>query len=55
MKKNICVAICILGLLGLSSCRSTSAPCGLANHSSDQTEELKLFMESDSFYLLESL
>ena len=32
-----------------------SAPCGLANHSSDQTEELKLFMESDSFYLLESL
>ena len=55
MKKNICVAICILGLLGSSSCRSTSAPCGLANHFSNQIEELKLSMESDSFYLLESL
>ena len=33
----------------------TIYPCGLANHSSNQTEELKLSMESDSFYLLESL
>lgn len=55
MKKNICVAICILGLLGLSSCRSTSAPCGLANHSSNQTKEFKLSMKADSFYLSESL
>lgn len=33
MKKIICIAVCILGLISLSSCRSTSSSCGLASNS----------------------
>jgi hypothetical protein len=32
MKKEVFVAICILSILCLSSCRSTSKSCGLAEH-----------------------
>ncbi len=30
MKKIVFIAICILGVLSLSSCRSSSKSCGLA-------------------------
>ncbi len=30
MKKIVCIAICVIGLACLSSCRSTSKSCGLA-------------------------
>ncbi len=32
MKKVVFIAICILGLLSFSSCRSTSKSCGLAEN-----------------------
>ena len=38
MKKVVFIAICVLGLISLASCRSTSKNCGLAdNLSTDQT------------------
>ncbi|MDB0026582.1 MAG: hypothetical protein ACN4EF_07455 [Wenyingzhuangia sp.] len=33
MKKAISIVICILGILCVSSCRSTSNSCGLADNS----------------------
>ena len=33
MKKVAFIAICIIGLLCFSSCRSSSASCGLADNS----------------------
>lgn len=42
MKKIVFIAICVLGLLSLSSCRSTSDPCGLAeNSTTTQTKQLQ--------------
>lgn len=41
MKRFVFIAICIVGLLSLSSCRSTSDPCGLAEHSTKQTKQLQ--------------
>ena len=38
MKKAVFIAICMLGLISFSSCRSTSKPCGLAENSSIQTQ-----------------
>jgi len=32
MKKIVFIAICILGIVCLSSCRSTSSSCGLADN-----------------------
>ncbi|MCL7753120.1 hypothetical protein [Polaribacter sp. Z022] len=32
MKKVVFIAVCILGILCFSSCRSTSKSCGLANN-----------------------
>jgi hypothetical protein len=38
MKKVVFIAICILGITCLSSCRSTSSSCGLAeNTTTNQT------------------
>lgn len=38
MKKVVFIAICILGIVCLSSCRSTSSSCGLAdNNAKTQT------------------
>ena len=33
MKKVVFIAICILGIICFSSCRSTSKSCGLADNS----------------------
>jgi hypothetical protein len=32
MKKVVFIAVCILGIMCFSSCRSTSSPCGLAEN-----------------------
>jgi len=32
MKKAVFIAICILGILSFSSCRSTAKSCGLAEN-----------------------
>jgi len=37
MKKAIFIAVCILGIICFSSCRSTSQSCGLANNAASQT------------------
>ena len=38
MKKAVFIVICVLGIISLASCRSTSRNCGLAdNVPSDQT------------------
>jgi len=37
MKKVIGIAICILGIMSISSCRSVSKPCGLAENTPIQT------------------
>tara|TARA_B100000795_G_scaffold184531_1_gene140033 strand:- start:725 stop:865 length:141 start_codon:yes stop_codon:yes gene_type:complete len=31
MKKIVFIAVCIIGILCFSSCRSTSKPCGFAD------------------------
>lgn len=46
MKRNVFIAICVLGLLSFSSCRSTSDPCGLAENTTDQIEQLQLSAKS---------
>jgi len=46
MKRIVFIAICVLGLLSFSSCRSTSSPCGLAENSFNQTEQLQLLAKS---------
>ncbi|MEZ7875597.1 MAG: hypothetical protein QMB86_01240 [Polaribacter sp.] len=38
MKKVVFIAVCIVGILCFSSCRSTSKPCGLANDSTINTQ-----------------
>jgi len=37
MKKVVFIIICVLGIFCLSSCRSTSSPCGLADATTKQT------------------
>lgn len=37
MKKAVFIAICILGIICFSSCRSTSHSCGLADNTVNQT------------------
>ena len=37
MKKAISIVICILGILSISSCRSTGNSCGLAVNTSIET------------------
>lgn len=32
MKRILYIAVCILGIVCISSCRSTSQPCGLAEN-----------------------
>lgn len=32
MKKVLVIVICVLGLVSLASCRSTSKPCGLSEN-----------------------
>jgi len=46
MKRIVFIAICVLGLFSFSSCRSTSDPCGLAENSTNQTEQLQLLAKS---------
>lgn len=41
MKRFVFIAICVLGLMSLSSCRSTSDSCGLADNSTKQTKQLQ--------------
>ncbi|WP_405606167.1 hypothetical protein [Polaribacter sp. Asnod1-A03] len=41
MKKLIFIAICILGIISFSSCRSTSSPCGLADNTTTTQTTLK--------------
>tara|TARA_R110000787_G_scaffold259559_2_gene364854 strand:+ start:929 stop:1090 length:162 start_codon:yes stop_codon:yes gene_type:complete len=41
MKRFVFIAICVLGLLSFSSCRSTSNPCGLAENSTKPTKQLQ--------------
>ncbi|MFY0604197.1 MAG: hypothetical protein JXQ93_09615 [Flavobacteriaceae bacterium] len=38
MKRIVYIAICVIGLISLSSCRSTSKRCGLAKNSTIQTD-----------------
>jgi len=37
MKKIVFIAVCIIGILCFSSCRTTSKPCGLANNDTINT------------------
>ncbi|MDD7916003.1 hypothetical protein [Polaribacter ponticola] len=37
MKKTVFIAVCILGVICFSSCRSTSSSCGLADNTTIQT------------------
>jgi hypothetical protein len=37
MKKAVFIVVCILGIICLSSCRSTSQSCGLADHIDNST------------------
>jgi hypothetical protein len=37
MKKIVFIAVCILGIICFSSCRSTSSSCGLADDVTTQT------------------
>ena len=37
MKKAISIVICILGILCISSCRSTGSSCGLADYTPIET------------------
>ncbi len=46
MKRIVFIAICVLGLLSFSSCRSMSDPCGLADNSTYQTKQLQLSAKS---------
>ena len=40
MKKVLFIATCILGILSITSCRSTSSSCGLAKHkNTNQTQQ----------------
>jgi hypothetical protein len=40
MKKTVWIAICIIGILSSTSCRSTSSSCGLAkNSNTKQTQQ----------------
>jgi len=31
MKKTLCIAVCVIGVICFSSCKSTSSRCGLAD------------------------
>ena len=53
MKRIVFIAICVLGLLSFSSCRSTSDPCGLAENSIQPTEHLQLPAKSTASDLSE--
>lgn len=39
MKRIVYIAICVIGLISLSSCRSASKRCGLAETSTIQTDQ----------------
>jgi hypothetical protein len=39
MKRIVYIAICVIGLISLSSCRSTSKRCGLAEKTTIQTHK----------------
>ena len=40
MKKVVFIAICTIGILSITSCRSSAASCGLAdNTSTEQTQQ----------------
>jgi hypothetical protein len=41
MKRIVYIAICVIGLISLSSCRSTSKRCGLAENSTIQTHKIQ--------------
>ncbi len=41
MKRIVFIAICVLGLICFSSCRSTSESCGLAENITKQTNQLQ--------------
>ena len=46
MKKAISIVICILGILCVSSCRSTSSSCGLADNTTNGTSAQKMDFSS---------
>ena len=48
MKRVVFIAICVVGLLGFTSCRST-APCGL----SEQTKQNQLNYEQSEILVSE--
>jgi hypothetical protein len=39
MKKAISIVICVLGILCISSCRSTGSSCGLADNNTTETTQ----------------
>ena len=39
MKRIVYIAICVIGLISLSSCRSASKRCGLVEKSTIQTDQ----------------
>jgi hypothetical protein len=41
MKKVIIIAICVLGSISFSSCRSTSSTCGLADNATINITKLQ--------------
>lgn len=41
MKRIVYIAICVIGLISLSSCRSASKRCGLAEKSTIQTNQIQ--------------
>lgn len=45
MKQKAIIIICLLGILGLSSCRSTSTPCGFAENTIIETQRLNATVE----------
>jgi hypothetical protein len=41
MKKTVWIAICIVGILSSTSCRSTSSSCGLAKNSNTTQQNVQ--------------
>ena len=48
MKKVVFIAICTLGIFSITSCRSTSASCGLA----DNTQTKQNFQQTTQVIIL---
>lgn len=53
MKKIVFIAICTLGILSISSCRSSSISCGLADNK--QTKQTKQNFQQTNQIILTSV